>query len=693
MAAATNRPTDIVKPAGDGTLKNLPVANAKNVGMAEGDGSTNNSNIQDKSGINIPNTKELRLATGPLRDGSKAAQFITVSDKNVNIDDLNPLIKKNLTGMIEEYGEYTGKKVIMTDGFRSRAQQEALYRKDPQKAAPPGRSLHEFGLAFDMDSKNLNEMDSLGLMRKYGFIRPIGQETWHAEPIGIQTDIARAKEDEDFRSMAINSSLYKGGAGYGTMPNANKYRRSTDVSMDVLNAKAKEVDPAEILGKKANPNTGSQAEAKAAAPTTPKATQPTAQAPASKAPAPTPSTTQPTPAQNTKPMTGGNIIKTGYNPISEQVTPGAVIKKDKDTGNWIRMDNKPAGQTYTDTPMPAELNNIRADKGVVNAIYKAGQTSGVDPYKLMTFAAVESDFNPNAKAGSSSATGLFQFTKDTWNDVSKKAGVTGASPTDPYASSLAASKYIQENESSISKVVSNPGVFENYLAHFLGASGASTFLKAPDTSIAATVLPNAAKSNRNIFYSGDRALTVAEVKANIRNKLSTKAKTYGIPVKIDGPTSVPAPQGAQAAKQSTPTPQAAQSTPQPAAPSTNIVTQGESSKAPAPVATPAIYNKPTSIMADPMQTSTKPSVQASSGPQENYSKLVSDSIATSLEYQKTMVKHLSSIDSKIAEVLKGASSDKASKAEASPSGNRYGDRQYKEPLDTTVDLRRKQQAI
>ena len=54
---------------------------------------------------------------------------------------------KLFRGMVQEYGEKTGKKVVLTSGFRSRAKQEALYAnaKDKSMVAHPGGSTHEFG--------------------------------------------------------------------------------------------------------------------------------------------------------------------------------------------------------------------------------------------------------------------------------------------------------------------------------------------------------------------------------------------------------------------------------------------------------------------------------------------------------------------------------------------------------------------
>jgi len=53
------------------------------------------------------------------------------------------------------YGKLLDGRLVVTSAFRSRKKQAALYYAWQQgrsqiPAAPPGRSLHEYGLAFDM---------------------------------------------------------------------------------------------------------------------------------------------------------------------------------------------------------------------------------------------------------------------------------------------------------------------------------------------------------------------------------------------------------------------------------------------------------------------------------------------------------------------------------------------------------------
>src|SRR5690606_17061419 len=153
---------------------------------------------------------------------------------------------------------------------------------------------------------------------------------------------------------------------------------------------------------------------------------------------------------------------------------------------------------------------------------------------LVDVARVESRFNPSAQAPTSSARGLFQFTRQTWLATLQRHGAAhglgwAAEAIDreasgrlsiadpalrtqilalrdgPYAASSMAAALTADNraalESRFGRVMEPVDL---YLAHFLGSSGAARFLSAweanPDQAGAA-MLPEAAAANRSIFYA------------------------------------------------------------------------------------------------------------------------------------------------------------------------------------------------
>jgi secretion/DNA translocation related TadE-like protein len=71
----------------------------------------------------------------------------------------------------------------IVSGFRTRAEQAALYELKPDLAAPPGHSNHEVGLAADLgfttdDSQQRAHQEAPGCALEF----PVEGEPWHVEP-------------------------------------------------------------------------------------------------------------------------------------------------------------------------------------------------------------------------------------------------------------------------------------------------------------------------------------------------------------------------------------------------------------------------------------------------------------------------------------------------------------------------------
>jgi len=184
---------------------------------------------------------------------------------------------------------------------------------------------------------------------------------------------------------------------------------------------------------------------------------------------------------------------------------------------------------------------------VQNAILTAASATGVDFGYLYKQASIESGLNPTASARTSSASGLYQFTEQTWLGVVKKHGaahgldwaanaITRGSnghyyvsdPTtrqeilalrqSPEMSAQMAGEYASDNKQILEANLGRPAdSVDLYLAHFLGPAGATRFLKAYDANpnvSAASVDPAAARANRWVFYDkSGAARSVAEVRA------------------------------------------------------------------------------------------------------------------------------------------------------------------------------------
>jgi len=180
-----------------------------------------------------------------------------------------------------------------------------------------------------------------------------------------------------------------------------------------------------------------------------------------------------------------------------------------------------------------QVSEAGTTQGVAQAIKVASARTGVDFSYLLNKASQESGFDPNAKASSSSATGLFQFTRQTWLQMVKTHGdqyglgqyasqITTDSNGVAHVSDPAVRKAIldlrknptvsaemageldKENMGSLKSGVGGKiGPTELYLAHFLGAGGANNFistLRSDPEANAADVLPGAAAANPSVFY-------------------------------------------------------------------------------------------------------------------------------------------------------------------------------------------------
>lgn len=190
---------------------------------------------------------------------------------------------------------------------------------------------------------------------------------------------------------------------------------------------------------------------------------------------------------------------------------------------------------------------------VLDAVQNASARTGVDFDYLVDVARVESRFNPTAKAPTSSARGLYQFTRQTWLATLRRHGadhglgwaanaigqdasgrLSVADPMlreqilglrdDPVAASNMAAALTSDNQDYIeSRIGRAAEPVDLYLGHFLGSAGAARFLTAwgqnPDQA-GATMMPDAATANRTVFYNADGSMrSLGEIREFFRAKL------------------------------------------------------------------------------------------------------------------------------------------------------------------------------
>mgnify|MGYP000855011781 CR=1 FL=1 len=179
---------------------------------------------------------------------------------------------------------------------------------------------------------------------------------------------------------------------------------------------------------------------------------------------------------------------------------------------------------------------------------------GVPEELMIATAAQESAFNPAAKAGTSSAGGLFQFIDDTWASMVKKYGgkygiTMSTSKFDPVANAIMGAHFLKDNIEEINKKKKELGMpgataTDAYAAHFLGTGGAKKLLQAlhdnPEQPISNGVVNQSQiNANKELTHGGN--ITVRGFYNTIGQKsMNAIAKKIlaqrGFPVNPDQPT-------------------------------------------------------------------------------------------------------------------------------------------------------------
>ena len=202
-----------------------------------------------------------------------------------------------------------------------------------------------------------------------------------------------------------------------------------------------------------------------------------------------------------------------------------------------------------------------APSRVQSAIARAASRTGIDFSYLLGQAKLESGLNASARAGTSSATGLYQFIDQSWLSVVKKHGAdhglgwaansierlpsgrlsVGDAGTrqaildlrkDPEVASLMAAEYAGDNKAALEGKLGRAATGTDlYMAHFLGLGGASKFLTAmgrDGRTAAADLFPAAAAANRNVFYDkAGEPRSLSAIYQRFTDKLGTAAAGAG----------------------------------------------------------------------------------------------------------------------------------------------------------------------
>lgn len=197
----------------------------------------------------------------------------------------------------------------------------------------------------------------------------------------------------------------------------------------------------------------------------------------------------------------------------------------------------------------------KASKEVQQAIINAAKSYNMSVVTMAQMAYIESTFNPNAhpKGSPSSATGLYQFLRDTWNGLVKQGSVIGVDratgivtntsktpqPGDPRFNpqwnANAGAAFMRNN----ARAIGSSSVGDLYLAHFLGEGGAKKVIRDCDKTggtssvvtlfgeneAARVIKANASIVNRQTTGLGIRTWAATKMAATLTTKPAVAANT------------------------------------------------------------------------------------------------------------------------------------------------------------------------
>jgi hypothetical protein len=135
--------------------------------------------LAKKSGAAAPATPATPAAAAapsapatPAAATDKSLAFTGASGSKSNFEQLNPAIKDRVTAAAQQYNEDTGKKITVNSAKRDSDKQQKLYDdwvrggKKGARVAAPGKSLHEKGMAIDI--QNYNDPAAVSAMNRQG---------------------------------------------------------------------------------------------------------------------------------------------------------------------------------------------------------------------------------------------------------------------------------------------------------------------------------------------------------------------------------------------------------------------------------------------------------------------------------------------------------------------------------------------
>jgi Transglycosylase SLT domain len=182
----------------------------------------------------------------------------------------------------------------------------------------------------------------------------------------------------------------------------------------------------------------------------------------------------------------------------------------------------------TDVMVPAMPDRTPVEAPVSGAgweqeLERSAASTGVSASMMRKIAGRESGNNPNARASTSSAAGLFQIIDGTWNSLAARYPQLGLNRRmDPNQQARVAPYYMREIQQNLHRALGRaPDEAESYLGWFLGPQGSARALRfSPDTPVSEAVDAASIRANPGVFKN---IRTVGELYAWSARKMAQSA--------------------------------------------------------------------------------------------------------------------------------------------------------------------------
>jgi hypothetical protein len=161
------------------------------------------------------------------------------------IDGLDPTFRSQVAALIAAANREFGGSMVIYSGYRSIERQRQLYEEGLARhgypevrrwVAPPGASMHNFGLAVDLRHNGVTIRYGQPIsnwmtanLSRFGLIRPLSNEGWHVEPIG-----GREVRNQMIAGMRGSGQLPAPPPGPDGVPNYGSFNPSSSSCEEIL---------------------------------------------------------------------------------------------------------------------------------------------------------------------------------------------------------------------------------------------------------------------------------------------------------------------------------------------------------------------------------------------------------------------------------------------------------------------------